>query len=150
MAGNSLFGFLCEFALFKVRIALFYEQRERMTSFTKSETNDGERLACLFWAYNGEEHGEKNEFEANHSFIKSESRITLYLKTTFSPVSLYKKSDENNRSDSAKERNPNPGFFRSSSLQKGFAGTLVRGSESQVQLGLASSWTWVLTKWDWF
>ena len=101
-------------------------------------------------AQSGEEHGEKNEFEANHSFIKSESRITLYLKTTFSPVSLYKKSDENNRSDSAKERNPNPGFFRSSSLQKGFAGTLVRGSESQVQLGLASSWTWVLTKWDWF
>ena len=62
MAGNSLFGILREslifesesakvkFALFKVRIALFYEQRERMTSFTKSETNDGERLACLFWA----------------------------------------------------------------------------------------------------
>ena len=50
---------------------LFYkepeEQWERMSSFTKSQKSDVEQFTLLFWAYKGEKHGEKNEFEANQS-----------------------------------------------------------------------------------
>ena len=51
MAGNLRSLVFCANLLFsKCELLFFYEQRERMTSVTKSETNDGERLACLFWA----------------------------------------------------------------------------------------------------
>ena len=104
--GNLLFGILCESLVFwegksnranhshhsfckyqqsDLLSPLFLKERpEGKSSFTKSEKSD-------------EKHGVKNEIEAftleSHFHKEQTAPITLYIKTTFSPIALYKKSD---------------------------------------------------------
>ena len=66
-----------------------------MSPFSKSEKSDEEQVALLFWALNGEKHGEKNEFEANHSF---KELITISLRATRSRHSFLRDSILSRRS----------------------------------------------------
>ena len=66
-----------------------------MSPFSKSEKSDEEQFALLFWALNGEKHGEKNEFEANHSY---KELITISLRATRSRHSLLRDSILSRRS----------------------------------------------------
>ena len=84
--GNSLFGFLCQLLVFLeqkckilnafctllvmskwLRPIFFKERAERIPLLLWARRANEKRFALLFWAYKGEKHVEKNEFEANLS-----------------------------------------------------------------------------------
>ena len=135
--GNSLFGFLCQLLVFLeqkckilnafctllvmskwLRPIFFKERAERIPLLLWARRANEKQIALLFWAYKGEKHVEKNEFEANlslkmwitlkkrvnhsqkesesllkrvnHYFLKSNWLLfVLYLKMTVTPIALY-------------------------------------------------------------